>query len=62
MGNDVTWWRDRDEWMPGIGHDPPPRAKHDEEEHTSHEDIGDVADDNPEEVDDSNLPDRGPDH
>ena len=61
MGNDVTWWKDRDSWMPGSDFDPPPRLDSNEEEQMSHEDIGDVADDSSDDNDLIQLPDRGPD-
>jgi hypothetical protein len=61
MGNDVTWWKDRDEWMPGSDDDPPPRLDSEDEHNVSDEDIGDVAHDNSDDTDDSGLPNRGPD-
>ena len=61
MGNDVTWWKDRDSWMPGVGSDPPPRTDTEEQERVPHEDIGEVADDDSDQLEDSSLPDRGPD-
>ena len=59
MADDVTWWKDRDEWMPGD--DPPPRGNSEEEHRIADEDIGDVADDHSDEFDDSQLPERGAD-
>ena len=62
MGNDVTWWKDRDEWMPDLGNESPPRLDSEEEQDFSVEDAGDVANDDSDEFDDSNLADRGAGH
>ena len=59
VGNDVTWWKDRDEWMPGS--DPPPRLNSEEEQDYPVEDAGDVSNDDSDEFDDSDLPEREPD-
>ena len=57
----ATWWKDRDKWLPGVGHEPPAPGQSDEDPDFPHEDIGDIADDDSEELDDEELPDRGAD-
>jgi hypothetical protein len=61
VGDDVTWWKDRDKWMPGYGDDPVPQHDGEDEERIADEDIGDTADDSSDEFDDSEPPARGPD-
>jgi hypothetical protein len=61
MGNDVTWWKDRDQWMPGPDHEPT-RVDSDPAEQDGDEDVREVANDASDEFDVSELPDRGPDH
>ena len=61
MGNDITWWKDRDKWMPGVGNQPAPHRETDDDADLPHEDIGDVANDDSDELDDVELPDRGAD-
>jgi hypothetical protein len=64
MGNDVHWWKDRDEWMPPFGNDTPPRLDSDDQSselETPVEDVGKVANDESF-GEDPELPDRGPDH
>ena len=58
MGNDVRWWKDRDEWMPGPLDDPTPHHDADEEQQIADADIGDRANDSSADLDDSELPRR----
>lgn len=59
----VKWWKDRDKWIPRWpGSNPTPNDQgEEEEEDLPGEDIGDIADDDFDEVDDTEPPDRGPD-
>jgi hypothetical protein len=60
MGNDVHWWKDRDEWMPPLSNDTPPRLDSEEEQaEVPIEDAGDVANDDSYD-EDPDLPHRGP--
>ena len=58
MANDITWWKDRDEWMPGRGDDPPAHSPSDKDPDLPQEDAGDVTDDSSGEFDDVDLPER----
>jgi hypothetical protein len=58
----AKWWKDRDKSLPVPTSDP--LTHHDDEEQQQElpgEDIGDIADDDPDELDDVELPDRGAD-
>lgn len=59
----VKWWKDRDKWIPRWPYSTPPSNDRSENEEPSRpgEDIGDIADDDFDELDDTELPDRGPD-
>lgn len=55
----VTWWKDRDKWLPGPDPDQPPkRFDHEDQPELPLEDAGDVADDNSDEFDDVTPSDR----
>ena len=59
----ANWWKDRDKWMPRWPYTNPPSKDQSEDEEPSRpgEDVGDVAHDDYDELDDRELPDRGPD-
>ena len=60
MGNDVRWWKDRDEWMPDLGDAAPPRLDSGEEGVPPVEDAGEIADDDSGDFDDDDFGPRGP--
>ena len=61
VSNEITWWKDRDTWLPG-GDAPPPHHDGTEQQEMPTEDAGDVADDDSDDLDDLAVPSRGPDH
>ena len=58
MGNDITWWKDRDTWMPSGGNEPTLDGEADLQNELPIEDIGDVAHDESEDLDDDRVKDR----
>lgn len=58
MGNDVTWWKDRDTWMPDLAHDAPPALEPEEGQHGSDEDADDSNSNGADEFHDVEPPDR----